>query len=157
MANYKIVNKLSDKCLNIYGDNVTVLANNQNVTIWEDSGTNEQKWSISSPFTNTNVKSVIGEGFGLNVYRGSSLWNCDVYPISGNETDSAINLVASGSYYKFQLTNYPSYYLTAAGKENGANVYWAKDTNGDDQLWSIKVAEDTTPTQPIATKTLLEK
>ena len=144
MALYKIVSKSADKCLNIYGDNVTKLAENQNVTLWSDSGTNEQKWVISMPFNNTNIKSVINDGWGLNVYRGSSLWNCDVYPISGNEKDSAVNLVASGSNYKFQLTNYPDYYLTAGGTEDGANVYWAKDANADNQLWSIQVASTET-------------
>ena len=139
MAICKITNKAAGKCLNIYGDNVTSLADNQNVTLWADSGTNEQKWSVSSPFTNTNIKSVINEAFGLNVYRGSSLWNCDVYPLSGNETDSAVNLVASEGYYKFQLSNYPAYYLTAGGTENGANVFWAKDSGADDQLWSLEV------------------
>ena len=38
MAIYKITNVGANKCLNIYGNNVTSLTNNQNVTLWSDSG-----------------------------------------------------------------------------------------------------------------------
>lgn len=137
MATYKITSKSSNKCLNIYGDNVTVLYNNQNVCLWADSGTNEQRWSISSLGNNVNVKSVINTNFGLNVYRSGNPWNCDVFPIAGNGTDAAISFIASGSYYKIKLTNYPTYFLTAGGSMDGSNVYWAAATNLDNQLWKV--------------------
>lgn len=137
MAVYKITNVGANKCLNIYGNNVTSLSNNQNVTLWADSGTNEQKWEITSLGSGVYVRSVINIAFGLNVYRSGSPWNCDVYPISGNETDARINIIASSGGYKIQLANYPSYYLTAGGTGNGANVYWAAFTGSNLQLWTF--------------------
>lgn len=138
MANYKITSVSAGKCLNIYGDNVATLYNNQNVCLWADSGTGEQKWEISSLGSGVYVRSIINRNYGLNVYRSGSPWNCDVYPISGNETDAKINIVKSGSYYKIQLANYTSYYLTAGGTTNGSNVYWTTATGGNNQLWRIE-------------------
>lgn len=141
MAIYKITNVGANKCLNIYGDNVTSLSNNQNVTLWADSGTNEQKWSITSLGSGVYVRSVINTAFGLNVYRSGSPWNCDVYPISGNEMDTKINFVASGGSYKIQLANYPSYYLTVGTSGNGANVYWAASSGSSYQLWNCTIVD----------------
>lgn len=137
MAIFRIKSVSAGKCLNIYGDNVTSLAYNQNVCLWADSGTNEQKWSITSLGSGVYVRSVINTAFGLNVYRSGSPWNCDVYPVSGNETDAKINFVKSGNYYKIQLANYTSYYLTAGGTANGSNVYWTTATGGNNQLWNV--------------------
>ena len=138
MATYKITSKLGGNCLNIYGENVTVLYNHQNVCLWADSGTNEQKWSISSLSSGVYVKSIINLLFGLNPYRVGSPWNCDVYPILGNETDASISFVQSGNFYKIRLTNYSTYYLTAGGNYDGASVYWATATNTDSQLWKVE-------------------
>lgn len=137
MATYKITSKSANKCLNIYGNNVTSLYNNQNVCLWADSGTNEQKWEISSLGSGVYIRSTINTGFGLNVYRSGSPWNCDVYPISGNETDAKVNIISAGSgYYKIQLANYTGYYLTAGGTGDGSNVYWTTATGGNNQLWT---------------------
>ncbi|MGN1082940.1 MAG: peptidoglycan DD-metalloendopeptidase family protein, partial [Candidatus Avispirillum sp.] len=76
-------------------------------------------------------------GFGLNAYRSGTNWNCDVYPVSGNETDAAVTFEASGSYYKIRLTNYSGRYLTAGGTGDGANVYWAAATGANNQLWNL--------------------
>ena len=135
MAIYKITNVAANKCLNIYGESVTSLSNNQNVTLWDDSGTNEQKWDISSLGSDVNVKSVIDTTFGLNAYRTGPNWNCDVHKISGNETDAAVTFERSGSYYKIRLTNYSNRYLTAGGASNGSNVYWAASSGANSQLW----------------------
>lgn len=141
MPTYKITNVAANKCLNIYGDNVTSLTNNQNVTLWADSNSAEQKWVIDSLGTRVYVKSAINTAFALNTYRGST-YNCDVYPLSGNETDAAVNFVSSGSSYKIQLSNYPTYYLTAAGTANGSNVYWATATNTSNQLWNCSELDE---------------
>lgn len=137
MAVYKIVSVSANKCLNIYGNNITSLSNNQNVTLWSDSGSTEQKWSISSLGSGVYVRSQVNTNFGLNAYRSGTNWNCDVYPVSGNETDAAVTFEASGSYYKIRLTNYTGRYLTAGGTGDGANVYWAAATGANNQLWRL--------------------
>ena len=137
MAIYKIVSVSANKCLNIYGSNITSLSNNQNVTLWSDSGSTEQKWSISSLGSGVYVRSQVNTNFGLNAYRSGTNWNCDVYPVSGNETDAAVTFEKSGSYYKIRLTNYSGRYLTAGGTGDGANVYWATATGANNQLWNM--------------------
>ncbi len=145
MAYYKIKSKYANKCLNIYGDNVTVLEDNHEVCLWTESDTNEQIWSISSLGSGVYVRSAIDDTFGLNVYRSGNPWDCDVYPVSGNETDAKINIIASGNYYKLQLANYPTYYLTAGGTSNRSQVYWTTSSGGDNQLWSF-ITADVNPT-----------
>lgn len=136
MAIYKITNKMASKCLNIHGNNVSTLKNHDAVTLWKSENTDEQRWEISSLGNGVFVRSVINSRFGLNVYRSGSPWDCDIYTIAGNETDAAINFIQSGDYYKIQLANYTSYYLTARGTADGSEVCWATTTNEDDQLWN---------------------
>ena len=137
MITSKITSVSSGKCLNIYGDNIVALNERRNVCLWSDSGSREQRWAIMSAGSGVNIVSIINIGFGLNVYRSGTPWNCDVYPVVGNETDALIHIIQVGDNYKFQLANYPSYYLTAGGNTDGSNVYWAPLTNDNTQLWSI--------------------
>lgn len=141
---YKITSVSAGKCLNIYGNNVSSLYNNQSVCLWADSNTNEQKWEIETLGSNVYVRSVIDNAYGLNVYRSGCPWDCDVHRISGNETDARINFIKVGEYYKIQLKNYSSYYLTAGGTTNGANVYWDTATNSNNQLWRVTNFPDPT-------------
>lgn len=135
---YKIKSKLSGKCLNVYGNNVTSITPHQNVCIWSDSGSNEQKWVISSlTAAGVAVRTAIDTTYGLNAYRTGSPWNCDLYKILGNESDANVNLISTNGYYKIQLWAHTSYYLTAGGTADGSNVYWTTATGGDNQLWSI--------------------
>ena len=82
----KIRNAGAGKYLNIHGSNVTSLTPHQNVTIWEDSGSNEQKWQVDGAtwalYTGP-IRSVVNLSYGLNVYRSGNPYNCDVYPVSG--------------------------------------------------------------------------
>ena len=135
-SNYKITNVGANKCLNIYGDNVTSLYNHQNVCLWSDSGSNEQKWYIPSIGTGVYIKSIIDTSYGLNVYRVGSPWNCDLYPISGNETDAQVDFIVTGSGYKIKLHNY-NLYLTADYSSNGANVYWGSSSSSSYQIWRL--------------------
>lgn len=153
MAIYKIKNVAATTyettmCLNIHGKNFSTLSNNQNVTIWEESGAFEQKWEISSLASGVYVKSAFDTTFGLNAYRSGTNWNCDVYPISGNETDAEINFVRSGNYYKIQLANYPTYYLSTGGTTNGSNVYWTIGDEGNAQLWILEECPEPDYTYP---------
>lgn len=132
---YKLTNVASGKCLNIYGDNLTSLTPWTNVTLWSDSGSNEQKWILSTDYDSKPIKSVIDRNYGLNIYLDST-YNCNVYQVAGNETDSAVYFTNYGSYYRVGLHNY-NRYLTAAGTGDGANVYWATYTESDLQKWVL--------------------
>ena len=133
---YKITNVGASKCLNIYGDGLTSLYNGINVTLWEDSNTNEQKWVVSDLGNSVYIKSVIDTAYGLNVYRSGSPYNCNIYKIAGNETDALVDIIASGSYYKVKLHNY-DLYLTVGASTNGSNVYWTASSNSNYQKWSF--------------------
>lgn len=133
---YKITNVGANKCLNIKGSNLTSLTNHQNVTLWPDSGTNEQKWYITSVGEGAYVKSVIDLSFGLNVYRSGDPWNCDVYPISGNETDALVDFIPTKNGFKIKLHNY-DLYLTTASSANGSNIFWGAESSSAYQLWDL--------------------
>ncbi len=133
---YKITNVGAGKCLNINGDNVTSLSNGINVTLWSDSGTNEQKWIIETNTDYSYIKSVIDTSYGLNVYRSGSPYNCNIYAINGNETDAQIDLIPTSNGYKIKLHNY-NLYLTVNSSSNGTNVYWAAFTGSDYQYWDL--------------------
>lgn len=95
MSYYKITNVAAGKCLNIYGNNVSSLSKNQDVVLWTDSGSAEQRWAIDSLGTGVLVKSAVNVSFALNAFRSSATkYNCDVYPWSGNETDAKVNFEA---------------------------------------------------------------
>lgn len=132
---YKLTNVASGKCLNINGDNLTSLSPWDNVTLWSDSGSNEQKWILSTDYDSKPIKSVIDRNYGLNIYLDST-YNCNVYQVAGNETDSAVYFTNYGSYYRVGLHNY-NRYLTAAGTGDGANVYWATYTESNLQKWVL--------------------
>ena len=137
---YKITNVGANKCLNIYGDNVTSLTNGTNVTLWSDSGTNEQIWVIESLGPNQFVRSIIDMSYGLNVYRSGSPYNCNIYKIEGNETDATIDFIwdeETNKGYKIKLTNY-DLYLTVGSSSNGTNVYWAAESSSNYQYWTIQ-------------------
>lgn len=145
-SGYKFTNIGAGKCLNIQGSNITSLTNHQNVTIWADSGSLEQRWFLNSYVPgyvgSTLIESAVNSHFGLNPYRSGTNWNCDVFPTAGNETDAALTLEPSGSYYKIRLSNYSNRYLTAASSTNGANVYWAAANGSSYQLWSYVFVDD---------------
>ena len=132
---YKLTNVASGKCLNIYGDNLTSLSPWINVTLWSDSGSNEQKWILSTDYDSKPIKSVIDRNYGLNIYLDST-YNCNVYQVAGNENDSAVYFTDYGSCYRVGLHNY-NRYLTAAGTGDGANVYWGTYAESDLQKWVL--------------------
>ncbi len=133
---YKITNVGANKCLNIKGSNLTSLTKHQNVMLWSDSGSSEQKWYITSVGEGAYVKSVIDLSFGLNVYRTGDPWNCDVFPIAGNETDALVDFILTNNGFKIKLHNY-DLYLTSASSSNAANVYWGAESSSAYQLWDL--------------------
>ena len=138
---YKITNIGSNKCLNIHGDDVTTLSNGINITLWSDSGTNEQKWLVSELGTEVYIRSVIDQLYGLNVYRSGNPYNCNVYEVIGNEMDAQIDIIQAGTgTYKIKLHNY-DLYLTVGSSANGANVYWSPNNGSSYQLWSFTLLD----------------
>lgn len=134
MAEYKIINAGTGKCLNIYGENIASLRKNQNVTLWDDTGTIEQRWIIDSICANAFIRSSVDDKFALNVYRRGNPYNCDVYPLYGNEKDAQVVFVKSGPNYIIKLCHY-DLVLTADIAGNGANVYWWKFDQKRYQTW----------------------
>ena len=142
MAYYNIINKATGKAVNISGSNIESLTAHQNVTLFSNSGSNEQIWKINSlSSSNTQILSYVDESFGFNVNRrqGANYYNCDVLAVSGNATDAAIKLVLEETlmrnYYRIALANYSDYYLTPVGTSNGSNIKWSTYQDNDLQLW----------------------
>lgn len=138
MSIYRFLSKASDHSLNIYGNNLTSLSDHQNVCLWSADNVGEQLWNIVPFGTGYFIKSIIVPTYGLNPYRvGTGNWNCDLFPVSGNETDATVNILFLGDYCKIQSASYTNKVLTAASVADGAEVYWADDTGSDLQLWEI--------------------
>ena len=76
MANYKIVSH-AGAGLPLNVATTTTISRRTNVNIWSDTGSNDQKWSITSLGTNQQVKSLNNLSYMLNA--NTSTWNCDVY------------------------------------------------------------------------------
>ena len=106
------------------------------MTLWEDSGTNEQKWYIEYVQGHYYIRSVIDTQYGLNLYRSGNPYNCNLYKVIGNETDSQIDIIFTNGMYKIKLHNY-DLYLTVGSSANGSNVYWSASSTSDYQLWML--------------------
>ena len=76
MANYKIVSH-AGAGLPLNVATTTTISRRTNVNIWSDTGSNDQKWSITSLGTNQQGKSLNNLSYMLNA--NTSTWNCDVY------------------------------------------------------------------------------
>lgn len=142
---YHIINKATGKVVNIYGSNITELTERKNVTLYTPTGSNEQIWRIDtiSQQEDCYVKSYVNEAFGFNVdRRQSNNYNCDVLPISGNETDAAVHFIPEANgHYLIALANYAGYYLTATGTSDGSDIRWQGAKNNDSQLWFLESVE----------------
>lgn len=130
----------SGKMLNIDGSNLTWLYNGMNVTVWQNSGSNEQKWLYDNCQNKFYIKSYVDRAFGLNAYRSGDPWNCNIRSVIGNETDAQVRWSYTptpdwSGYSLIELKNY-GLFLTAGGSANGSNVYWAPyDAGNSYQYW----------------------
>lgn len=149
MAIYKIKNVGAGKCLNIAGSNLlgTSLYDNQNVTLWSDSGSGEQMWILPKTSGDMVIRSYLRRTMGLNAYRSSSTkYNCDLHKIEGNETDATVTLETVSNGVKIKLKNY-NMYLTVDSSTDGTSVYWSAKSSSSYQVWKleeINVIEDGT-------------
>lgn len=138
---YKIVNKENNKVLNIQGEYILELKPNQKCTLYSPTGANEQIWRIDSISSTNNcyIRSYVDESYGLNAYRSQiANYQCDVYPIAGNETDAAVYFLPQGDgSYKIKLANYSNYYLTATSSADGADIRWQPEDSAKNQHWKL--------------------
>ena len=136
MAVYKIVNVATNKCLNITGNNPfgENLYDGQNITLWTDSTSSDQKWVISALSTRVQIIAYANEDMGLNAYTAGSTFKCTLHELKGNANDSQVDFqLVSGNQYRIKLSNHSDKYLTA----DGTSVVWAKNQNNNYQLWKL--------------------
>lgn len=131
---YNIKNFYYSKYLTIRDATVS---NHKNVSLAERPVGIWTKWVIDeSKRNNTYIRTSLSTAYGLNVYRTGSPYNCDIFSISGNETDAAVNYIYNSmtGCYMIKLSNY-NLYLTAG---SDGNVYWGEySSNLNTQLWQI--------------------
>ncbi len=137
---YKFTNVATNKALTISGSNITSLSKHQNVVLSTYRGTKAQKWMVNFPGLGEYLRSRVDPSYALNVYRTGSPYNCDIYPISGNEYDATVHLMPfdydeTDDIYHIVLANYDTLYLTAGSDAEGANVYWSAFTDSPYQQW----------------------
>ena len=75
----RLFNLASGKCLNIDGSNLTYLYNGMNVTVWQDSGSNEQKWLKDECVERFYMRSYVDRNYGLVLTAGGSSNGSNVY------------------------------------------------------------------------------
>lgn len=140
MATYTIKSRLGTNLyLNVYGTGT--ITGRRNVCLWTKTDSNDQKWSISSLGKNVKVYSMNNTKYALNARTDT--WNCDVIIPT---TDSDVNFLPSGIYFRIQLVSHPERFLTADGSSSSANVSWALESGGNNQLWDVqKVSTPVTP------------
>lgn len=139
MATYKITSHSgSGRPLNVA--TTSTISGRTNVNIWNDTGSNDQKWSIASLGSGQQVKSMNNTRYMLNA--NTSTWNCDV---NTSNSDTYVNFKSLGSgLYRIQLDSDQTKYLTAEGTASGSNVKWAAlDSASNAQKW--KITEVQTP------------
>ena len=142
---YFVSHSGAGKCLNVYGNEQ--VSNNRNVCLWTQGTGKAQSWSIKSFSGGLKIVSNLNQAYALNYYWSAgqgNAGNCDIYPHSGNDTDSCITVLSMNAVkniYKFKLKNY-DLYLTATGTADNANVTWAPlASSGTTQLWQLSAFE----------------
>jgi len=153
---YKIKNVGSGKYLNISGGtNMSTLSINQNVTQYQDSGTNEQLWEVDffsqdpSGLTGSYIMSTIarfitGQANCLNIFRSTK--NCDVFPINSNSGgDGYVYFEPTGTTDRYRIitkSNFSTtkHYLSLAtnNSNNNTNVCWAPYDGTNYQVWAFE-------------------
>lgn len=146
MAYYNIVSHAgTGKYLNLYGSSSTSM-NGRNVTIYNSTGSNDQKFKIASLTGTPQVFCATNEAYALNAYRSGTNWNCNTHTASDNITDSQVIFTkVSGDIYTIRLANYSNRYMTAEGTASGANVSWQAANNATSQQWKLIETSSSAP------------
>ena len=146
---YHIVNMGAKLRLNRYGSGN--ISNHQNVTLWAEDTAWDQVWKLQPEVNGASLRSALNLAYGLNIWMGNTnKYNCDVYPVAGNEHDACVDLQTvdrEKNLYRIKMANY-DLFLTAGGKQNGANVSWTAYSGTDVQLWRFDKTACPTPPDP---------
>lgn len=142
MGTYKIVSH-SGTGLPLNVAATSTISGRTNVNIWNDTGSNDQRWSIVSLSSNQQVKTLNNLSYMLNA--NTSTWNCDVMTAN---TDAYVNFIqVSTGVYRLQLKSNTAKYLTAGGSTSGSSVTWqALNSTSNAQKWAVSTAP--TPVGP---------
>ena len=143
MSIYKIKNVATNKYLHVNIPNGTAVSSGESVVLCSESDTNEQWWDVSTLSNNAVIRFVINYRYSPNISCDCDCDcdcdcgnKCELQLISGNENNSFMNIIKTGSYYKIQHRS-TSYYLTADGTYNGADTYWDTANGSNAQLWQF--------------------
>ena len=141
MSIYKIKNVATNKYLHVNIPNGTAVSSGESVVLCSESDTNEQWWDVSTLSNNAVIRFVINYRYSPNISCDCDCDcdcgnKCELQLISGNESNSFMNIIKTGSYYKIQHRS-TSYYLTADGTYNGADTYWDTANGSNAQLWQF--------------------
>lgn len=141
MGTYKIISHNGAGLpLNVYGNGT--ITDRRNVCIWNQTDSNDQRWSINSLANNQLVRSMNNTNYALNAFRSN--WNCDVYTVN---RDSYVNFIALGNnLYRIQLKSDTSKYLATTGTASNSNVNWqAYNSSSTSQQWQVTLVGSITP------------
>ena len=127
---------------NLNADCATSPTNHTNVTMWQITTSNTQRWDLQPIDATKNlfyIRNYANTSYALNLYPPQNN-NCDLYPIAANDyNDCAIKCVDEGSdRYGIVLPAY-ALCLTPTGYSNGNNVNWQSSNGQNNQLWRIRV------------------
>ncbi|MFD9123952.1 RICIN domain-containing protein [Kitasatospora sp. NPDC059571] len=132
-ANYKMVNKGSNKAVDVSGGSLSAGAN---VIQWTDSGAGNQNWRLV-PVGDGSYKVVSRNSALLMDVSGASTAD-GAFIIQSSDTNAANQhwtLVATGTgYYKLKNVNSDKVLDVSSG---GAQLAQNTDTNADSQLWKV--------------------
>ncbi|AZQ33079.1 right-handed parallel beta-helix repeat-containing protein [Streptomyces cyaneochromogenes] len=132
-ANYKLVNKSSNKAIDVSGGSLTAGAN---VIQWTDSGAGNQNWRFV-PVGNGSYEIVSrNSGLLMDVSGASTADGATVIQSSDtNAANQRWTLVADGNgYYKIKNVN-SGKLLSVPNSTAGTQLVQTTDTNADGQLW----------------------
>lgn len=129
------------KSLNIYGS--SVIAQNQNINVWNKEDVPEQVWLVSVYDGFAHIRSKLNTAYSLDVLRTN--YNCIVHTWSDNMEDSKIDFITVNrdvNLYRIKSAStniVGSRFLTAASNSSGANVTWEIESsdNAARQVWKL--------------------
>ncbi len=128
------------QALSVYGN--SQVSQNRNVIIWEKEVINDQSWLIDVDFNEgfARIKTALNLSYALNIWFGTyNKYNCDIYTWANNLIDSKIEIFtinAQNNLYRIRQKDY-DFYLTALGKEKGADVRWQERMEDDSQVFKL--------------------
>lgn len=114
-----------------------------NVTMWSNTGSNTQRWTLDLVDSSNRlyvVRNYANTTVGLNIYRDGTN-NCNLFNIASNSAnDKNIRMVDESSYgshyFGFVLPAY-TLCLTPTGFTDGANVTWQAPNGTTNQIWRV--------------------